>query len=90
MKAECKDEETLLREKILELVERRGTGKTCCPSEVVRSLFPADWRDRMEQCRAVGWILEGEGRIEVCQGGLPVSPPVTGPIRFRLKKPGNK
>lgn len=73
-----------IRIKILELVEKRGPEKTCCPSEVVRVLF-SDWRSEMDLCRRVAWDLEEEGRIEICQGGKPVKQPVTGPIRLRIK-----
>ena len=75
----------MVREKMLEITAKRGPEKTCCPSDVVRSLFPA-WREYMELCMEVGWELEAEGRIEVCQKGVPVHPPVRGPVRFRLKE----
>jgi len=77
--AEC---EIMLRERILELAMKRGTEKSICPSEVSRSLFK-DWREHMDDCREVGWKLAAEGSIEVCQGGVPVQPPIVGPIRFR-------
>ena len=80
---------TLIRNKMIEITSKRGPEKTCCPSEVVRSLF-SDWRKYMDACREMAWELQKEGVVEVCQGGVPVQPPVQGPIRIRTKTSAKK
>ena len=79
------DKNVRILTKILELVEKRGPEKTCCPSEIARILF-SDWRPEMELCRRLAWDLEKEGRIEICQGGIPVKQPTKGPIRLKVKE----
>lgn len=80
---------TEIAEEILRLVEARGPEKSICPSEVVRSLRPDDWRDWMSTCREVCRDLAREGRIEICRKGQPVDPgSIRGPIRLRLAEPG--
>lgn len=72
---------------ILRLCQRRGVGKTICPSEVARSLVKEDetWRALMAEIRAVGRVLAEAGGIAVTQGGHIVDPErVRGAIRFCL------
>lgn len=69
---------------ILELVARRGPGKTICPSEVARALG-GDWRAHMPFVREVAARLAAEGRIVVTQKGRVVEADrAVGPIRLGL------
>jgi hypothetical protein len=73
--------------KILELVRRRGAGKTVCPSEVARALDEEDWRPLMKEVRREAAELARKDRIEVLQKGKVVDIQKTrGAIRLRLKK----
>ena len=72
---------------ILDILRKRGPGKTCCPSEIPRKLFPREWREYMELTRCVTWELVREDVLEVCQKGEVVTKEsIKGPIRLRLKK----
>lgn len=79
------DEGEKLRDAILDLLNKRGEGKSICPSEAARQAFPEGWRCRMAKCREIARDLAREGKIEICQRGEPVSPDQTlrGPIRLR-------
>jgi methyl coenzyme M reductase subunit D len=73
----------VLRVAILDFCKRRK-GKSFCPSEVVRQIFPEDWRIFMPDVQKVMLEMYQEGIIEVTQKGLPVPPekiPV-GPVRI--------
>ncbi len=71
---------------ILQLVAKRGPAKSCCPSEIARSLAPLDWREQMEDVRRIASQLVAKGLIEITQGGQPVDPAkVKGAVRLRLK-----
>jgi len=75
-----------IRAAILTTLAKRGPGKTCCPSEIPRKLFPNKWRDHMELTRSVSWELVREEVLEICQRGKVVTNENTkGPIRLRLK-----
>ena len=51
-------EEALIAECILNLVNKRGIGKTICPSEVPRALYDKNtWRSKMEFTRQVAFEL---------------------------------
>jgi hypothetical protein len=76
---------TKIRKRILELTEEVAAGKTICPSEVARDLWPDDWRSHMEEVRDVASELQSEGKIEISQKGEVVTPPFTGPIRLKIK-----
>lgn len=79
------EERKRITEEILRLLEERGEGKTICPSEAVRRLYPDDWRDRMELCREAAAELADSGRIEIHQGGKTVDPRShRGPTRLAL------
>lgn len=75
-----------IKQKILELVRRRGADKTICPSEVARALED-DWRPLMKDVRREAAELVRQGRIEVLQKGKVVDlAKARGAIRLRLKK----
>jgi hypothetical protein len=70
---------------MLALVNRRGPGKTVCPSEVARSLDEVAWRDHMDAVRATAAMLVERDKIVVTQRGAVVDPlQATGPIRLGL------
>ena len=70
---------------ILEMLLTRGEGKTICPSEVARKLFPEDWRDQMEVVRIEAKKLVKEGKLVITQKGKMVDPEaIKGAIRLRL------
>lgn len=72
---------------MLELLKRRGAGKTICPSEVARTVAPNHWRPLMGEVRAVAAKLVKEGRAVASQAGDPVDPATTkGPIRIGLPR----
>jgi hypothetical protein len=73
---------------ILRLLERRGEGKTICPSEAAKAVAGsserAEWEPLMGAVRAVGKRLVGEGKIVVTQKGRVVEGGTAkGAIRFR-------
>ena len=71
---------------ILEILLRRDPGKTICPSEVARSLYPENWREEMEHVREIARVLVSEGEIVITQKGIEVDPEnFKGAIRLRLK-----
>jgi Protein of unknown function (DUF3253) len=75
-----------IAEEIISLLLRRDFGKTICPSEVARSLYPDNWRDEMEHVRTVARELVKSGKIVITQGGQIMDPDlVKGAIRLRLK-----
>ena len=75
-----------ISDEILEMLLRRDPGKTICPSEVARKLFPENWRDEMEHVRAVAKELVKNGKIVITQAGQEVDPDdFKGAIRLRLK-----
>jgi len=76
----------VLESTILELLIERGEGKTICPSEVVRRLYPESWRDKMEDVRAVARDLVAKNQIEITQKGEVVESDAKGAIRLRLKR----
>ena len=71
---------------ILEMCERRGPEKTICPSEVARRIADEDqWRDLMDEVRAVAAQLAQDGSIQVTQQGEVVDiATARGPIRLRI------
>lgn len=80
------DEQTReeIREKILELAQKRGVEKSLCPSEVVRALYD-DWRPLMPLVREIAADEMKAKRIRVTQKGQPVHPlQARGPIRLSL------
>ncbi len=77
---------SLLEDTVTELLLVRGPEKTICPSEVARLLYPENWREHMEEVRAVALKMALEEIIEISQRGRVKTPPFEGPIRLRFKK----
>ena len=78
--------EARVEEEILALVQRRGAGKTACPSEVARALWPEAWEGRVEEVREAARRLVHAGKLDILQGGRRVDPSTArGPIRLRLR-----
>jgi len=70
---------------ILEVAKNRGSGKTTCPSEIARMLFPENWREEMEQVRDIAVSLQLQGRIVLTQRGKAIGPDkIKGPIRIKI------
>lgn len=75
-----------IENEIIEMLLRRGEGKTICPSEVARKLFPETWREEMEHVRTIAKYLVKTGKISITQAGQVVDPDnFKGAIRLRLK-----
>ena len=66
---------------------RLQRGKTFCPSEVVRWIFPEAWSYFMDEVNEEMMRLYQEGKIIVTQSGIPVDPLLKpkGPVRIMLK-----
>lgn len=85
----------LLGNKIASQVAAREHPKTCCPSEVARSLTQEelqtigckDWREAMQPIREAAWSMRADGLLEITQKGEPVQAEsleqIKGPIRLR-------
>lgn len=68
---------------ILAMLERRGPGKTFCPSEAAQLIDPDRWRDHMDAIRAAGTALWGARRLAVTQKGTHIDPrDARGAIRY--------
>ncbi len=77
------DDRQALREAILALLERRGPGKTICPSDAARAVAGDGFRPLMAAAREVAATLVDEGVVRVTQRGEPVDPRTArGPIRI--------
>ena len=75
-----------LRTVILELLERRGPGKTICPSDAARALAGRDFRPLMDAARAAAAGLVADGEIEITQRGQVVDiAQARGPVRLRRR-----
>ena len=73
-------DDAAIRDALMELAQRRGAGKTFCPSEAARALA-ADWRPLMPEVRRVAATLP----LCATQKGAPVDPLIArGPIRLGL------
>jgi DNA-binding transcriptional regulator PaaX len=71
---------------IMELLSRRGPGKTICPSEAARLVDPSGWKELMDKARAAVQRLVAQGEIVVTQRGKIVDPSqVNGPIRLKIR-----
>jgi len=75
-----------IEEAIRELLERRGPGKTICPSEAARALGgDAGFRPLMDPVRATAREMVARGELEITQRGRVVDPGrVRGAIRLRF------
>ncbi|MGB3738284.1 MAG: DUF3253 domain-containing protein [Pontixanthobacter sp.] len=56
---------------ILSQVEQRGAGKTCCPSEIARTLAGpgGDWRAFMPQVHRAATDLHERGKVRITWKG---------------------
>lgn len=69
---------------LLARADKRGPGRTFCPSEVARDMAD-DWRPLMPEVREAAARLSDAGRLAVTRGGAPVDPrDPGGPIRLGL------
>jgi len=70
---------------ITALLERRGPGRTICPSEAARALGgDEDFRRHMDPVRAAARAMVARGELEVTQRGEVVDlDTARGPIRLR-------
>lgn len=74
-----------IEQTILDLVHKRGPGKSICPSEAARQLSPENWRPLMEDVRNVAAKLAQAGKLVILQKGEVVSLQASkGPIRLAL------
>lgn len=73
----------VLRTAILDFCNRRK-GKSFCPSEVVRQMFPEDWELFMSDIQEAMMIMYRDGLIQVTHNGIPVDPgqKPKGPVRI--------
>lgn len=73
---------------ILDLLARRGPGRTICPSEAARAVRPdGDWRALMPTVRAEAARLAAQGRLVATRKGTPVDPATArGAIRLGLPR----
>ena len=71
---------------ILGLLDRRGPGKTICPSEAARALAGDDaFRPLMEPVRETAHDMVRRGKLEITQRGRVVDPGrARGAIRLRF------
>ena len=82
--SELTDMDRALESAIIELLSRRATGKTICPSEAARLLDSENWEELMEQARGAARRLAAQGEIVITQRGKVIEPSITkGPIRLR-------
>ena len=85
-KRKLRDSDRRLESVTLELLAKRGPGKSICPSEAARAVFPDDWREHMEDARMAGRRLVDQGKVQITQGGQVVDPSTAkGPIRLTLQ-----
>lgn len=52
---------------VLTAAIERGAGKTTCPSEIARALFPEDWRKHMADIRDAAIALHHKGKVVISQ-----------------------
>lgn len=75
-----------LMENILELLEKRGPGKTICPSELLKGEDRKN-PQKMERVRSAARLLVHQGKIQITQRSKVVDPDkFKGPIRLGLTK----
>lgn len=74
-----------IRSTMLRVLRERGPDKTACPSAVAREIREDGWRELLPLVRDVARELVAEDRVNVTQGGRPVSPTdASGPIRIGI------
>jgi len=70
---------------IITIATERGHGKTTCPSEIARKLFPNDWRKHMKDVVDVAINLHQEGQVVITQKGIPIDVNhIKGPVRIKI------
>ena len=70
---------------ILSTAIHRGAGKSTCPSEIARMLFPNDWRKYMKDVLGVAIDLHNQCSVVITQKGLPVDVKnFKGPVRIKI------
>jgi len=77
----------ILETAIMEMGRVRGN-TTFCPSEVVRWIYPQDWRHFMQEVQLEMMRLYREGKLVVLQNNEAIDPmkkPI-GPVRIRVLK----
>lgn len=74
---------SILETAIIEMGRQRN-GNNFCPSEIVRWLYPQDWRNFMPDIQAEMMRLYREGKIKVTQKGVEVEKESIpkGPVRI--------
>jgi hypothetical protein len=74
-----------LESTIIELLSKRSSSSTICPSEAARLCLGEDaWKPEMERTRQAARRLVAQGRIHFTQKGIIVDPSnAKGPIRLR-------
>lgn len=82
-----KKDDTILEIAIMEMGRMRK-GASFCPSEVVRWLYPQDWRFFMDEIKQEMMKLYREGKILVTQKDKAVDPTILpkGPVRIKVIK----
>lgn len=76
--------QTNFKQKIVDLLQKRGFDKTICPSEILE-LDQKSNVELMEQVRASARLLAVKGIIAITQKGVEVDPSqFKGPIRLKL------
>lgn len=76
-----------LEQAILEMIRQRKP-KSFCPSEVVRWIYPVDWRYFMADVQEAMMELYRKDKILVTQKGIAIDPNFLpkGPVRIRSKE----
>ena len=70
---------------IIAVATSRGSGKSTCPSEIARMLFPEDWRKYMKTIVAVAVDLQHQNKVLITQKGSPIDVDrIKGPIRIKI------
>lgn len=70
---------------ILSVAAQRGAGKSTCPSEIARMLFPADWRKHMAEVVSAAVELHQQNKVAITQKGIPINiGKIKGPIRIKI------
>lgn len=74
-----------LESAILALAELRGPDSSTCPSDAARAVGGKQWRELMDEARAIARELAKSGRVEITQRGNVLDPATEwrGPIRIR-------
>jgi hypothetical protein len=73
------------------LADHRGPNSSTCPSDAARAVGGENWRERMDEARALARELASAGDVEITQHGVAVDPDSDwrGPIRIRTTTPKN-